>query len=331
MCQFVGDETVKIAFGSCARRSKWRPGEQVVWSRIREAEPDYLFLLGDQIYMDYGYLPWDDYVERPKTFSLQDFRDDMADRYSKQWDDPHFTELRAYLAEKSPNEKRIFGVWDDHDFAWNGACGVDMEKSEDVKQHGKRDVARELFQHWMNSSTGHSEVYSSHVFPGIKAIFLDNRYHATKDGSLLGTDQLAFLEQEIQTDCTYTLVCAGVTLTQGSENFKRSSDYAHLERILTSNPERRILFLGGDIHKNFFGPASQIGRDGKKTRPVHEVVSSGIHINYLGLPWWFDDRRNWGLLTLNAHGVEVRLHSRKDNNPRPWRIPFNDWNHPVRP
>jgi hypothetical protein len=44
---------MKIAFTSCFRVEAFP--QQPVWQRILDEDPDYLFLLGDTIYMDYGW------------------------------------------------------------------------------------------------------------------------------------------------------------------------------------------------------------------------------------------------------------------------------------
>lgn len=313
---------VKIAFGSCARYSRRRGNNQTVWDDIAHAKPDYLFLLGDQIYMDYGYWPFSrEYVGKPKGYDLVRFEEEMCQRYTRQWNEPHFAALRNDL-QKRHGKNRIFGVWDDHDFAWDGAQGEDM--AADPAQQGKRDISRALFHQWMNCSTNRPEVYYSLDIPGARVIFLDNRYHAKKGVSLLGQAQLNFLQQALQHDAAYTLVCAGLTLTQGSEKFSKSADYPALMKILTANPEQKILFLAGDIHNNYFGTISE-----QDCPPVHEIVSSGLHINYLGLPGRLDDRRNWGLLTLDNQGVTVELKSNSKKGRQGHRINLSDWNNPI--
>jgi len=62
-----------------------------------------------------------------------------------------------------------------------------------------------------------------------------------------------------------------------------------------------LLYLGGDIHKNAFSAPAPDARP-----PCYQIVSSGACVNYLGLPFEFDRRRNWTLLTLDAQRVRVQ-------------------------
>mgnify|MGYP003416429934 CR=1 FL=1 len=56
----------KIAFASCCRIESFP--DQPVWADVAAEDPDYLFLLGDQIYMDYGFFG-DEPDARPQATS----------------------------------------------------------------------------------------------------------------------------------------------------------------------------------------------------------------------------------------------------------------------
>ena len=85
--------------------------------------------------------------------------------------------------------------------------------------------------------------------------------------------------------------------------FGYRDDYLRLMRAIETC-ERRVIFLAGDIHRNAFNP-----RD--RGQPCHELIASGIAINYLALGIAADDCRNWGLLRLHEDGrAEATLHGR---------------------
>jgi len=284
-------EKIKIAFTSCTRYQAFP--KQPQWRDIEDEDPDYLFLLGDQIYMDFG-LPIfsKEPIGAPKRYSVDKFRNTMDKHYEAQWSEPHFKKL----FEKMHAKNAVHGTWDDHDFAWNNAYGSEVEDA-------KKNASRELFHKWMNCSTNKPEVYHHIDIPNARVIFLDTRYYADARGksprNLLGESQFQFLEEKLQHERMYTIICSGLTLTNGNENWAMfDQDYKRLSSLL--NDKKNVLFLAGDIHRNKFSSP------GIK-RPCYEIVSSGMAVNIFGLPLSFDDRRNWGLIAFDEKEVIVRL------------------------
>ena len=103
-------QNCKIAFNSCARFQPHVP--QTAWDDILAAEPDYLILLGEQIYTDFGIWPFTrEYQGRPKRYGVVEFEAVMRRKYEQQWSEPHFARLLAQMRAK----KGQLGVWDDHD------------------------------------------------------------------------------------------------------------------------------------------------------------------------------------------------------------------------
>jgi len=293
--------TTRIAFTSCVR---FKPGQaQTGWRDILAADPDYLFLLGDQIYMDFGLWPFSaEYAGRPKSYSPARFARVMRDKYERQWSEPNFAALLAHMRAKNG----FYGVWDDHDFAWNNAYGNDASLPADAAMAEKRDIARGLFHEFMACAPQPPEVYGCIDVPLTRVIFLDNRYHATPldapEPALMGPVQMDFLRRHLQHEHPYTLICAGLSLSHSSENWSRyTAEFAEFRQLLQgSQGLQRVLYLGGDVHKNAFGAPAASG-----VPPCYEVISSGLCVNYLGLPFEFDRRRNWTLLTLQAQQVLV--------------------------
>jgi len=288
-----------IAFTSCAR---FKPGQpQTVWRDILAADPDYLFLIGDQIYMDFGLWPFaSEYQGKPKRYSPAQFEQIMRHKYQQQWAEPNFAALLHHMRAK----QGFYGVWDDHDFAWNNAYGGDPTLATDVAMAEKRDIARALFHEFMACAPQPPEVYGAIDTPLARVIFLDNRYYATPlkvpNPELMGAQQMAFLQSQLQHGRHYTLVCGGLTLTYSNENWSRyTAEFGRFCQLVKGVP--RLLYLGGDIHKNAFSAPAPDARP-----PCYQIVSSGACVNYLGLPFEFDRRRNWTLLTLDAQRVRVQ-------------------------
>jgi len=309
-----------IAFTSCAR---YKPGQaQTAWRDILAADPDYLFLLGDQIYMDFGFWPFSsEYRGKPKRYSPAQFARIMRDKYERQWAEPNFAALLAHMRAK----KGFYGVWDDHDFGWNNAYGNDTTLAPDVHLAEKRDIARSLFHEFMACAPQPPEVYGCIDTPLARVIFLDNRYHATPlnvpNPALMGPTQMEFLRHQLSHERQYTLICGGLTLTYSAENWSNyTAEFAEFRQRVQG--ARKVLYLGGDIHKNAFKAPAANGLP-----PCYEIISSGLCVNYLGLPFEFDRRRNWTLLTLDAQQVQVDQHDKKGVTC--WRIDADSWQHQL--
>ena len=289
--------SIRIAFTSCARIEDFPIQPQ--WRDIENANPDFLLLLGDQIYMDYG-MSQTEPNGAPAGYPADKFRSVMAGKYEAQWAEPNFKSLLLHMRnkEKICGSRRIFGTWDDHDFGWNNAFGHDMKPDIYAITHG-------LFHQWMDCSTNRPNIYC-HTDIGdlARLIVLDQRSHAKAarpacpDAVLLGDEQWEFLRDKLNHDKRYTLICGGLSLTHGKDNWE---EYEHEYQCLHDLIGRRqgVIYLGGDIHKN------KLKRPGPD-RPCYEIISSGLAVNYLAQKKFdFDDCHNWSYIDLSDAGIEV--------------------------
>jgi phosphodiesterase/alkaline phosphatase D-like protein len=319
-CRLHSMPKIKIAFTSCARFKPNQP--QRGWCEIEAADPDYLFLLGDQIYMDFGFWPFSSEPQgKPQKYTVEQFATVMRQKYEQQWAEPHFKRLLTRMRAKGG----FFGIWDDHDFAWNNAYGNDPTLPEDVHLPQKKVIARALFHEFMNCATQPPEVYGYTDMTHARVIFLDNRYHATPldapHPALMGSQQMAFLADHLQHDRRYTLVCGGLSLNQSAENWSRyQAEFAQFTQLLKQHP--RVIYLGGDIHKNLFEAPSVSGLP-----PCYQIISSGLCVNMLGLPFDFDTRRNWTLLEIDDAEVLVNQHDK--HGVTRYRIDAATWQHQM--
>jgi len=294
---------LKIAFTSCVRYKPNQP--QTAWNDIAAADPDYLFLLGDQIYMDFGLWPFArEHQGKPKQYTPEQFAAVMRRKYELQWSEPNFSRLMNRMRAKGG----FFGVWDDHDFGWNNAYGNDPTLPPEVHLAEKVQISRDLFHEFMNCATQPPAIYGMHDTPLARFIFLDNRSYATplsvNNPVLMGNTQMDFLARQLQHERPYTLICGGLTLMHSAENWsKYSQEFARFKQLIAG--KNRVLYLGGDIHKNAFSAPTA---DAKP--PCYEIISSGLCVNYLGLPFEFDCRRNWSLLELDEQQVQVSQHDK---------------------
>jgi alkaline phosphatase D len=278
---------MKIAFASCMNL---RPGHaQVVWDKVAAHQPDYLFLLGDQIYMDY--FP---HLEEPRDWSDDYFRRVMAEKYTDQWNTPGFKQLIASVRERQ-DQGGVYGTWDDHDFAWNNACGTQVSDT-------KKAISRELFTEFMQINPSGPGIFYSvplqHAGHRIgKAIFLDTRWFRDVPGekkTLLGEAQFAFLENELKNEQGFVLICAGTPIrATGNGWIPYVDDYARFRRIIQG---RHTIFLSGDIHENAFLPPAG------ETK-MFEVISSGAFVTKYKL---VGHRENFGILDYTPAATDIK-------------------------
>lgn len=291
---------MKIAFASCMNFESGPEGYQHVWDRIALEQPDYLFLLGDQIYMDY--FP---HLNAPAKWDAEKFAGVMQKKYEAQWGVPNFNALRTALRQRQGIDGGVYGTWDDHDFAWNNAHGSDVSPA--VKRESRR-----LFTQFMQIEQLQNPVHIDPNVDGVyyaiplmhqqqrigKAIFLDTRWYSEEPGdasTLLGAKQLDFLRQELTDEHGFVVICAGTPIRATGNGWMRyRDDCARFREIIY---RRNVIFLTGDIHENaFLPPAGET--------QMFEIVSSGAFVTkyrYIG------DRENFGILDYSQFSTDIKL------------------------
>ena len=315
----------KLAFASCSRYDAF-PNiphhlKQPEWKKIQELEPDYLLLLGDQIYMDYGVpllnnpepLGWPEKVDE-SVFTAK-----MREKYIQQCSIPHFKNLIDEMRDKNA----LFATWDDHDFAWDNAKG-------DVVPEDKKSSSIMLFKEYIlgEQTPDNSPIYRYIDLPEnnpvARFIILDNRSYsdtikfnydliecelesASEGKSLLGSEQMQFLTEKMQHDLPHTFICSGTTLTQGNENWSQYEEEYEVFCQLVKDATSNVFYVGGDIHKNMLKKPNYL-------RPCFEIISSGISNQILGLPTQIDDCHNWAILDFDINFVNVSFYKAKLNS-----------------
>lgn len=288
---------MKIAFTSCFRYEAFPVQKE--WDYILAQNPDYLFLLGDSIYMDFGYFPFSkEPVGKPRHYSTEKFRAIMNTKYRNQFEKVNsFKTLVDTMREKNG----FYAIWDDHDFAWDNSKGA-------LICNEKKNISRELFHYYTKCSTNMPHVFYHVDTPLARVIFLDNRTDAEDSGAnsiLLSEEQFSFIEDKIEHSLPYTLICGGLTLTEGNENWtKYPAQLTRLCNLLEGR--KKVFFLSGDIHYNDFKKPIFLKKLGCTTPP--QLISSGMQINYLGLGLGFDNKHNWAMLSLEENTAAVTFY-----------------------
>lgn len=310
---------MKIAFTSCINITQYP--NQPWWKDIEEQDPDYLFLLGDNIYMDYP-LPKEPFKYELKLMSANIYEQEMSNKYEGQFNENNFKSL----FDKLNQDKRVFGIWDDHDFLWNDSKGAHLVKNDSklgIDILKKLSISRKLFhQYFQKCSSNYPELFYFIDTPLARVIFLDTRSYSEKartNNILLGQNQFEYLEKSLIHDKKYTIICAGQTLSEGRFKSQKANkenwsgypmELVKFCRLIAD--KQNVIFLSGDIHCNRFVPRITLSKIKgiKKPSEVSDVefkslmtppqfISSGFALKMPGA------LKNWAMLNIDDEGLSI--------------------------
>jgi alkaline phosphatase D len=251
--------------------------------------------------MDFGYWPFSrEPNESPRKLPNDEFESIMRQKYTNQFENvPSFKRLVNKMRAKNG----FYAIWDDHDFAWNDARGLRVPKRT-------QEISRSLFHEFVNCSTNLPHVYYHVDTEFARIIFLDNRSESDTNGlesKIISEEQFLFLKNSLNHNLKYSIICGGISLTNGVEkwsNFK--NQFIEFCKLLESHDN--ILYLGGDIHQNkFIKPKNIIGTN--IMTPI-QLISSGMFVNYLGVGGPFDKRHNWAVLKIENNKIHVSFRNK---------------------
>lgn len=303
---------MKIAFTSCT--DPIDDDKQRVWRSISTHSPDILLLLGDNVYMDYGFSFFSDHpLYCSRSWSEQRFADELYRRYLMQSEIENFRGLISSV-------DTIGAIWDDHDFAWNNSYGVG--KGKNLVPTNKKKISKSLylqFVGWLNESptpTSYPEQSSMSDMLDVedagierkididyvRIILTDGRYYREEkkeDGSswILGDAQKAWLDRLLSEWEGIKVICSGTTLSRGGEGWDHFRD---LDWLSHRNLEKTVV-LSGDIHRNAYKKHKYLGG-------VYEASASGAARPKIG-----GDSGNYGILDIQKEEVSSYLYDSEGN------------------
>jgi len=264
----------RIAVGSCNHQS----APQHMWAQIASANPQLFLMIGDNVYGDNG---WD------ADAGLESLRK----AYALQASHPEFAGFRA----KFP----MMATWDDHDFGLNDAGG-----SFPMRQWGE-----ELFEtFWGSSDTVRARpgVYESTITgpegKRVQVIMLDTRYFrsdlkrmawskdrpplggylpdATASKTVLGTEQWAWLKQELAKPADVRVVVSSTQVITQAHQFEGWTNFpaerAKLLDLLAGRAASGLVILSGDRHSAGVYKAEHAGQT------MWELTSSSLNLAFSG-------------------------------------------------
>ena len=229
-------------------------GSTEVFHAIREAEPDAMLWLGDNVYL--REVDW----WSPKG---------IAYRYARSREAPDLQPLLASAAH--------YATWDDHDYGPN-----DSDRS-----YVHKDAALETFQRfWPNPTHGMPGVpgvFTQFEWGDAEVFLLDNRYHrapnATPGGGhdYFGEEQMRWLLDALTASrATFKIIANGGQILNPVEVFENMANVAPVERTLFLNEVRQrqidgLVFLAGDRHHTELVRVDRVG-----TYPLYGFTSSPL-------------------------------------------------------
>jgi len=273
---------MKIALASCVCTHVFK--DQPVWEHIAAAQPDFLVLLGDSLYLDIN--P----AVHPEQLDDDGFGKLLHKRYTELLKQKQFV---ALVRQLGPG--RVFSIWDDHDFLWNDAAGaayrnVPLQRNKIRLSTAFHEAFRQALALGLPSKC-FPTVYSDPVFwnphqPALRTdsialsdqivlhlcdvrSFRTNTFLVPESKrTILGAEQRRQIEAALLSSApdAIHLLASGSTLAAWKRYAK---DLGWLHGLAK---EHRMIVLSGDIHRNDVDAFYTGGF------PLHEVTSSGAAV-----------------------------------------------------
>ena len=256
----INKKTIKFIFGSCSNQNKLMPH----WNYINSYKPDYLILLGDNVYGDFNN---SDATNLQNAYRVLD-----NDKYFK-------------LLKETTD---IFSIWDDHDYGKNdgGKNWIYKEKAKklfldfyNVNENDERRKREGLYKSW--------EIYNS---VKIKVIALDTRYFKDEftinrninikkkyvsdynnKKTILGKKQWNWVSNEFNTDYDILLILSSIQILSKNHGWEKWNNFPHERNKiinLIKNSKRPTIILSGDRH---------VGGIYKLNDKIYEITSSSFN------------------------------------------------------
>lgn len=239
----------RAAFGSCLADS----ADAAVLDRVVAAAPHAFVWLGDNIYGD--------------TSDM----DLLRAKYRLLGDNPRFKRLKAACPQ--------LALWDDHDYGLNNA-GL---------EYAQKKASQQIFLDFWGASGQDPRrlregIYESRIFGEgartIQFILLDGRYFRTTDkldpdGTILGTAQWKWLEDQFKVPATLRILCSGIQVVadehgyEGWNEFPKERD--RLYSLIKGTRTQGVVFTSGDQHWAELSRA-----DGVLGYPAYDLTASSL-------------------------------------------------------
>lgn len=257
----------KIAFGSGCKQFR----NQKFWTVIGGKNPDLWIWGGDNIYSD------------------TESRSVLEKNYSLLKKNSYYQEFIAKIP--------VVGVWDDHDYG-----ARDGGEEYLIKKESKEEFMNFFDVPSASDIRNHDGIYTSYEIGAsdkkIKIYLLDNRYFKTEleedtttdnwyvedfNGTVLGEEQWAWLENEINSsDAVLNIFVSGIQVIPNNHIFEKWGNFPNERKrfldLISRTNVKNPLILSGDRH---FSEYSKFNLSNNSN--VFEFTSSGMTHSYDGV------------------------------------------------
>ncbi|XP_048578845.1 uncharacterized protein LOC116619981 [Nematostella vectensis] len=285
------NETVvsRIAFGSCNIQYKPQP----LWKHIQKQSPEVFIWLGDAVYADIKVAP---FIWMPAPIAQ------VASKFNQQKNNPDY---KNFLS----SGVQVLGVWDDHDY------GIDRGGKHHRDRLQSQGVFLDFLDEPVDSLRRQREgVYASYSYgtgdKTVKIILLDTRSHLKRgsDCDILGDEQWAWLERQLNDTATVTLIGTGIQVLSDLPITDKwltcPNSYDRLLWMLQRLP--RVFLLSGDVHFGEF----QCLNSTSTGYPLYEVTSSGmtsVCVSFISKEFCYWLLTKVGVSSLRTHDVITEI------------------------
>ena len=298
--QHLDTHSIKIIFGSCSNQETPMPH----WKHINSYNPNYLILLGDNVYGD---------------FKSSD-AENLKSAYSKLNKNKFFLNLRKNTT--------IYPIWDDHDYGVN----------DGGKYWPYKEIAQQLFLDFYNVQENdlrrkRKGIYHSWSITNnikIKVIALDTRffkddfkknynhnikkkyvpnYDTTK--TILGEKQWIWLKEQIKDNYDILLLLSSIQVIPKEHGWEKWYNFPNERKKLLdliNNTQKLTIILSGDRH---------VGAMYKYNDNIYEVTSSSFNQKILQFSekdmyslGELVNQNNFGLININTLDRVIELELR---------------------
>ncbi len=247
---------LNIAVASCM--DDYLSNHFSIWDTLAKKNPEYLLLIGDNVYGD-------------KSGKDNFHKEADPETLWKRYIDIRLT-LPLYFQEKLIP---VHALWDDHDYGANNS-GRDYQHKEASKEIFDAFMAQELSEENWERGFGVGGLLSLGDF---NLYFLDARYFRApeKEGSHLGADQTKWLETKLREEPGPSLIIKGDQFFGGYHQFESFEGNHPLDFQIFVEELKKVptpfVFVSGDRHMSEIMqfPRALFGK------PSFEITSSPIH------------------------------------------------------
>lgn len=250
-----------------------------IWDALARRNPEYLLLIGDNVYGDKS--------------GKENFREEAdPETLWKRYIDIRLS-LPLYFQEKLIP---VHALWDDHDYGANNA-GLNYKHKEASKEIFDAFMAQDLSEENWEHGFGVGGLLSLGDF---NLYFLDARYYRSpdKEGSHLGADQTKWLETKLRDEPGPSLLIKGDQFFGGYHKFESFEGNHPLDfQLFVENLKKLttpFVFVSGDRHMSEIMqfPRALFGK------PSFEITSSPIHAKMFPENL---DKNPWRVVANKAH------------------------------